>query len=58
MGMANENSSRLQHGANSPVLASTLTSEAKALRSLGRAEDAAKVEERLKSIQASTNNPN
>ena len=57
MGMANGNSSRLQHGANSPVLASTLTSEAQALRSLGRVEDAAKVEKRLKSIQVSATNP-
>jgi tetratricopeptide (TPR) repeat protein len=47
-----------QHGANSPVLASTLTSEAQALRSLGRAEEAAKVEERLKSIQALASAPN
>jgi hypothetical protein len=45
-------------GANSPVLASTLTSEAQAPRSLGRAEEAAKVEQRLKSIQTSTSNPN
>ena len=58
MGMANGNSSLLQHGANSPVLASTLASEAQALRSLGRAEEAAKVEERLKSIQALANAPN
>jgi hypothetical protein len=48
----------LQHGANSPLLASTLASEAQALRGLGRAEEAAKVEERLKSIQVSTSNPN
>jgi hypothetical protein len=47
-----------QYGANSPVLVSTLTSEAKALQSLGRAEQAAEVEKRLDSIRASMTKPN
>ncbi len=42
-----------QFGPDSPVLVSTLTSDAQALRRLGRSADAAKVEKRSKSIQAS-----
>jgi len=57
MEMANENSSRLHYCAKSLVLASTVTSEAKALHVMGRAEEAAKAEERLKPVQASTSNP-
>jgi len=47
-----------QFGENSPQLVSTLASEAKALRSLGRTEEAAQVEKRLESIQAAMIKPN
>lgn len=40
-----------QYGPNSQVLAPTLTSHARALRSLGRVEEASIVEQRLKTIQ-------
>jgi len=43
-----------QYGPDSPVLLSTLTSEAQALRSLGRTEEAAKLEQRLNSIRVAT----
>ena len=39
------------YGANSPVLASTLASEAKALRDLGRSAEAEMVEKRLQELQ-------
>jgi tetratricopeptide (TPR) repeat protein len=45
-----------QFGPNSPQLVSTLTSEAQALRNLGRAKEAADVEDRLASIRSSTMN--
>jgi tetratricopeptide (TPR) repeat protein len=40
-----------QSGPDSPLLLTTLTGEAKALRGLGRSEEAAKVEQRMKSIR-------
>jgi hypothetical protein len=43
-----------QYGAESPFLLATLVSEAKALRGLGKSEEATKVEQRIKSIQAAT----
>jgi tetratricopeptide (TPR) repeat protein len=43
-----------QFGADSPVLLQVLPNEAKALRALGRREEAAKVEQRVESIRAST----
>jgi hypothetical protein len=42
-----------QYGTTSPVIVSTLVSEAKALRSLGRADEAAAVQKRIDSIQTS-----
>jgi tetratricopeptide (TPR) repeat protein len=45
-----------QFGPNSPQLAPVLTSEAHTLRSLGRAEEAADVENRLASIRSATMN--
>lgn len=48
-----------QFGPDSQFLEPTLTREAKTLRALGRAEEAGKVEQRLKSLQPSAaNNPN
>jgi len=48
-----------QYGQDSPYLQDSLTREAKTLRTLGRGEEAAKVEQRLKSLQPSAvNNPN
>jgi tetratricopeptide (TPR) repeat protein len=46
------------YGANGPQLKSTLTSEAKALRSLGRAAEAAEMEKRVEAIQAAAVQPN
>jgi tetratricopeptide (TPR) repeat protein len=43
-----------QYGSENPFLLSALTGEAKTLHQLGRSEEAAKVEERMKSIQAAT----
>jgi tetratricopeptide (TPR) repeat protein len=43
-----------QYGGSSPVLVTPLTREAQALHSLGRADDAAKVETRVASIRAAT----
>lgn len=43
-----------QYGAKSPVLVSTLVSEGKALRSLGRSQEADKVDERVAAIRAAT----
>ena len=42
------------YGENSPVLAPTLTSQAKALRALGRNAEAAEVEKKLQGLQKST----
>jgi len=47
-----------QYGPDNPILVSTLTSEAQALRSLGRNEEAAKTEQRIKTIQATAMNQN
>jgi hypothetical protein len=47
-----------QYGANSPYLIRELTAEAQALRQLGRADEAAKVEQRTQSIQSAQTNPN
>jgi len=41
-----------QYGPDSPLLLQTLTGESKALRGLGRPEEAAKVEQRIKTISA------
>jgi tetratricopeptide (TPR) repeat protein len=41
-----------KYGADNPALLSTLANEARALHQLGRATDAAKVEQRLESIRA------
>jgi hypothetical protein len=46
-----------QFGAASPYLVRDLTAEARALRKLGRNDDAAKVEQRTQSLQ-SASNPN
>ena len=46
-----------QYGANSPVLLSTLTSDAKALRTLGRADKAAEIEKKIESIRTAAVNP-
>jgi tetratricopeptide (TPR) repeat protein len=46
-----------QYGPNSPILASTLASEAKALRKTGHAEQADKVEQRVASIRTATMTP-
>lgn len=43
-------------GADNPILAQPLTSEANALRAIGRNEDAAKIEQRIKTLQASASN--
>jgi hypothetical protein len=48
-----------QYGPDSQSLEPTLTREAKTLRTLGRTEEAAKIEQRLKALQPSAaNNPN
>jgi hypothetical protein len=48
-----------QYGLDTAFLEQTLTGEAKTLRTLGRPEEAAKIEQRLKSLQPSAaNNPN
>jgi hypothetical protein len=47
-----------QYGPDNPILVSALTSEAKALRTLGRIEEATKTEEHIKSIQATAINQN
>ena len=46
-----------QFGANSPALVRDLDAEAQALRKLGRAEQAAKLEGRAQSIQSSQSKP-
>jgi tetratricopeptide (TPR) repeat protein len=47
-----------QYGSTSPVLATVIASEAKALRSLGRNDEAARLEDRLASIRAASMKPN
>ena len=47
-----------QLGANSPNLARDLTAEAEALRKLGRPEDAARLEQRMQSLQSAQTDPN
>jgi tetratricopeptide (TPR) repeat protein len=47
-----------QFGANSPYLVRELTAEARALRQLGRNEEAAKLEQRTQFIQSAQTNPN
>jgi len=47
-----------QFGPDSPYLVRELTSEAKALRQLGRNEEAAKLEQRTQSLQSAQANPN
>jgi hypothetical protein len=52
-------SAEKQYGPDTAFLEQTLTGEAKTLRTLGRPEEAAKIEQRLKSLQPSAaNNPN
>jgi tetratricopeptide (TPR) repeat protein len=46
-----------QFGSNSRYLVSDLTAEAQALRQLGRAEEAAKIETRAQAIQSAQTNP-
>jgi len=47
-----------QFGPDSPFLVRDLTAEAKALRQLGRNEEAAKLEQRTQSLQSAQTNPN
>jgi len=47
-----------QFGPDSPYLVRELTAEAKALRQLGRNEEAAKLEQRTQSLQSAQTNPN
>jgi hypothetical protein len=47
-----------QYGPDNPIIVSTLTSEATALHGLGRNEEAAKIEQRVKTIQATAMNQN
>jgi hypothetical protein len=47
-----------QFGASSPYLLRDLTAEAQALRKLGRPEDAAKLEQRMQSLQSAQTNRN
>jgi hypothetical protein len=47
-----------QFGPDSPYLVRDLTAEAKALRQLGRNEEAAKLEQRTQSLQSAQTNPN
>jgi hypothetical protein len=47
-----------QYGANSPVLVPLLARDAKALRSLGRNDDAAQLDNRMALIRAATMKPN
>lgn len=47
-----------QYGATSPVLVSVLTSDAKALRAMGRTKDADEVEQRAAPIRSATMTPN
>jgi tetratricopeptide (TPR) repeat protein len=45
-----------QYGPDNPILVGTLTSEANALRAVGHIDDAAKIEQRIKTIQATAMN--
>ncbi len=47
-----------QYGPDNPIIVPTLTSEAEALRRLGRNDEAAKIEQRIKTIQATAMNQN
>jgi hypothetical protein len=47
-----------QYGADTPYLVRDLTAEAQALRKLGRADEAAKLEQRTQSLQSAQTNPN
>ena len=47
-----------QFGPDSPYLVRELTAEAQALRKLGRADEAARLEQRTQSIQAAQSDPN
>jgi len=47
-----------QFGPDSPYLVRDLTAEANALRKLGRAVEAAKIERRTQSLQSAQTNPN
>ena len=47
-----------QYGTDNPIVVPTLTSQATALRALGRNEEAAKIEQRIKSIQSTAMNQN
>lgn len=47
-----------QYGRDNPVIVSVLLSDAKALREMGRAADAEKVDQRAASIRAATMKPN
>jgi hypothetical protein len=47
-----------QYGPDNPLLIQILTSEANALRSLGRKEEVEKIEQRIKTLQTSAANQN
>jgi hypothetical protein len=47
-----------EYGSENPIIVPTLTSQATALRALGRNEEAAKIEQRIKSIPATAMNQN
>jgi hypothetical protein len=47
-----------QYGPDNPIIVPILTSQAHALRALGRNEEAAKLEQRIKTIQATAMNQN
>jgi hypothetical protein len=47
-----------QFGPDGPSLVRALTAEARALRKLGRGDEAAKLKQRTQSIQAAQSNPN
>ncbi len=47
-----------QYGTDNPIVVPILTSQATALRALGRNEEAAKIEQRIKSIQPTAMNQN
>jgi len=47
-----------QYGPDNPVLVSPLASEATALQAVGRKDEAAKIEQRMKTIQATAMNQN
>ncbi len=47
-----------QYGPDNPIIVPILTTQAKTLRTLGRNEEAAKLEQRVKTIQATAMNQN